>query len=420
MDWSINKKTIRNIFIIMCAGVVLYWLLHETERVKVFTDIISGLLSPFVFGGVIAFILNVPMRAYETKLLKNIKNEKFKRLLAVVLTLLSVVLVLTLVFCLLIPQVLDTVNVLLPELYDFFSDTETFVDTFLGNHPKLESWLTNNTDFENFSWQSLLQKNISLVGNGISTIIGGAVSAVGSIFTGLFNFFIGFVFSIYCLFQKEVLSRQGRKLIYAFLKESTADSIVRVLRLTNATFSNFLSGQCLEVAILGSMFAVTMAIFRMPYVPLISVLIAVTAFIPYIGAWTGCIFGGFLILVEDPVLAFWFVVLFILLQNIENNLIYPKVVGDSVGLAGMWVLVAITIGGKLMGIIGMFLFIPVVSVLYTLLQEKTNKKLESMDIDPDKLVPHPPELNSKRKEKRIANKQKRKMRWMNKKVSKTK
>ena len=168
------------------------------------------------------------------------------------------------------------------------------------------------------------------------------------------------------------------------------------------------------------MFAVTMAIFRMPYVPLISVLIAVTAFIPYIGAWTGCIFGGFLILVEDPVLAFWFVVLFILLQNIENNLIYPKVVGDSVGLAGMWVLVAITIGGKLMGIIGMFLFIPVVSVLYTLLQEKTNKKLESMDIDPDKLVPHPPELNSKRKEKRIANKQKRKMRWMNKKVSKTK
>lgn len=420
MDWSINKKTIRNIFIIMCTGVVLYWLLHETERVKVFTDIISGLMSPFVFGGVIAFILNVPMRAYETKLLKNIKNEKFKRLLAVVLTLLSVVLVLTLVFCLLIPQVLDTVNALLPELYDFFSDTETFVDTFLGNHPKLESWLTNNTDFENFSWQSLLQKNISLVGNGISTIIGGAVSAVGSIFTGLFNFFIGFVFSIYCLFQKEVLARQGRKLIYAFLKESTADSIVRVLRLTNATFSNFLSGQCLEVAILGSMFAVTMAIFRMPYVPLISVLIAVTAFIPYIGAWTGCIFGGFLILVEDPVLAFWFVVLFILLQNIENNLIYPKVVGDSVGLAGMWVLVAITIGGKLMGIIGMFLFIPVVSVLYTLLQEKTNKKLESMDIDPDKLVPHPPELNSKRKEKRIANKQKRKMRWMNKKVSKTK
>ena len=237
-----------------------------------------------------------------------------------------------------------------------------------------------------------------MVGNSVSTIVSGAFSAIGTAASLVMNAFIAVVFTVYCLFQKETLSRQGRKLLYAFLPEKFADQTIRILRLTNSTFSNFLSGQCLEVVILGSMFAVSMAIFGMPYIPLVSVLVAVTAFIPVVGAWVGCVFGAFLIFVANPMQAVWFVLMFVILQQIENHMIYPRVVGTSIGLSGMWVLVAVSLGGSLMGVAGMFLMIPLVSVLYTLLGEYTHKRLDCRQIDPDKLVEHPPILKSGFKE----------------------
>jgi predicted PurR-regulated permease PerM len=190
---------------------------------------------------------------------------------------------------------------------------------------------------------------------------------------------------VYALFQKELLAKQGKKLLYAFFPEKFSDGVVRVLRLSNSVFSNFISGQCIEVCILGCMFAVSMAIFGMPYIALISVLIAVTAFIPVVGAWIGCIVGAFLILLTDPLMAVWFVIMFLILQQIENNMIYPKVVGTSIGLNGMWVLVAIGIGDALMGVGGMVLMIPVVSVLYTLLAEATAQRLALRNVPQEKL-----------------------------------
>ena len=253
-------------------------------------------------------------------------------------------------------------------------------------------WLTNNTDFEQFDWAGLVQKLITMVGNSVSTIVDGAFSAIGSIAGAFMDAFIAVVFCVYCLFQKETLARQGRKLLYAFLPEKFCDNTVRILRLTNATFSNFLSGQCVEVCILGSLFAITMVIFGMPYIPLVSVLVAVTAFIPVVGAWVGCIFGAFFILVANPIQAVWFVIMFIVLQQIENNLIYPRVVGTSIGLSGMWVLVAVAVGGELGGVAGMFLMIPVASVIYTLLREVTNNRLAGKTIDSEKLKDQAPEL----------------------------
>ncbi len=169
--------------------------------------------------------------------------------------------------------------------------------------------------------------------------------------------------------------------------------------MTNATFSNFLSGQCLEACILGCLFAVSMAIFRMPYIPLVSVLVAVTALVPVVGAFVGCIVGAFFILVDDPILAIWFVVLFLVLQQIENNMIYPRVVGTSIGLPGMWVLLAVTVGGELMGVGGMLLMIPLVSVLYALLREITDSRLKKRQIPEEKLQDQPPELRSRLREK---------------------
>ncbi len=390
----------KRIFLIVCGCIVLYWLLHETERVRSFVRVISNVLSPFVIGSVLAFVLNVPMRAIENSILKKISNQKGKRAIAVVLTLIAMAIVLAGVFWLLIPQVISTTQSLIPSLRTFLINSEKKIREWLNDNPKLLEWLYTYTNFENLSWSSVVDRFLSPIVNSVSSVFSGAISAISSVFSGVFDVAIGLVFSVYCLFQKENLARQGRKLLYAFVKENTADNIVRILRLTNSTFSNFLSGQCVEVCILGSLFAITMAIFRMPYIPLISVLIAITAFIPIVGAWTGCVVGAFLIFVKDPMLALLFVVLFVVLQFIENNLIYPRVVGNSVGLSGMWVLVAITIGGALKGVLGMFLMIPVASVVYTVLQEMTNKRLSNSFVDAEKLQIQPPILRSKIREKR--------------------
>ncbi|MBQ4641309.1 MAG: AI-2E family transporter [Oscillospiraceae bacterium] len=401
---EVSKKTLRRVILGVIACIVVYWLLHEPVRVKVFFSTIYGVLSPFILGGVLAFILNVPMRAIENSFLKKIDRPALRRSVAMVLTFIAILIVLASVIWLLIPQIANTIQSLIPSLTDFYLDARDWVIETLNENPQLKDWLENNTELEKTNWDKLIQDALSVVGTSISAIVSGTVSAVSTIFSAVFNLFIGVVFSIYCLFQKETLARQGRKLLYAFIKEKNADFIIRVLRLTNSTFSNFLSGQCVEVCILGIMFAISMSIFRMPYIPLISVLIAVTAFIPIIGAWAGCVFGAFFILVENPVLAFWFVILFVVIQQIENNMIYPKVVGSSVGLSGMWVLLAVALGGELMGVAGMFLMIPLVSVLYTLIQELTNKKLSARGLDQQKLEPQPPELYSRFRAKRESKK----------------
>lgn len=415
---EMDRKTLRRMFLFVCGAIVLYWLLHETDRVSAIVSAVSSLFAPFILGGVFAFVLNVPMRAIENGLLKNVNHEKMKRIVAVVLTLLALLLVIALVFWLLIPQIVVTVNSLVPTLSDFFPKAEAWVEGFLEKHPILLEWAEKYTNLEEFSFSAVAEKLLSIFKNSESNILGGAVSAIGSIFSGVFNTFIAVVFSVYCLFQKETLARQGRKLAYAFLKEKTADNIVKILRLTNSSFSNFLSGQCVEVCILGGMYAIGMSVFRMPYIPLITVVIALTAFIPIVGAWTGCVVGTFLIFVKNPMLAVAFIAMFLVIQLIENNMIYPRVVGTSVGLSGMWVLVAITIGGELMGITGMFLMIPLVSVLYTIIKEQTNKKLATITVDAEKLQPQPPELRSNFKEKRETKKKARILRRLERKSTK--
>lgn len=385
---------------------MIYWFLHAGERVSNVFALIKGILSPFVLGAALAFVINVPMRALEGKM-KRISNETLRRCVALLITFVLVLIVLAVVFLLLIPQLTDTIQSLIPKLRDFIIKVEKFIVAFLNDNPELLKWLQNSTGLQNLDLAGLAEKALTVVGNSVSTILGSAFSAIGSVTSAIMNLFIAVIFAVYCLFQKETLARQGRKLLYAYLPERFCDSAVRVLRLSNSTFSNFLSGQCLEVCILGCLFAVSMAIFGMPYIPLVSVLVAVTAFIPVVGAWVGCIFGAFLILVANPMQAVWFVIMFVVLQQIENNLIYPRVVGSSIGLSGMWVLVAVAVGGELMGVAGMFLMIPVASVIYTLIREKTNDKLLGRDIDPGKLKEQPPELRSKFKEKRDASKEKR-------------
>ena len=405
---ELDKKNFKRLLAVVCAGIILYWLLNEPQLASGVWSFAIRTLSPFIVGAVIAFILNVPMRFFERHL-KFVQKAGLRRSIALLLTLVCGALVITAVFSLLIPQLAKTIASLYPAVAAFLKEVEAWVNRTLAENPQLMQWIQENTELSKLDWAGLVQQGLTLVGNSLSTILTTALTAIGGLVGVLMDAFIAIVFAVYALFQKELLARQGRKLAYAFLKESHADYVVKVLRLSNATFSNFLSGQCIEVCILGGLFAVAMAIFRMPYIPLISVLVAVTAFIPVVGAWAGCIIGAFLILISDPVQAFWFVIMFLVIQQIEGNMIYPKVVGTSIGLSGMWVLFAIGIGGELMGVLGMFLMIPVVSVLYTLLREWTHNRLAKRDVAEDKLREQPPELVSRFKEKRQRSRAKREM-----------
>ena len=405
---ELDKKNFKRLLAVVCAGIILYWLLNEPQLASGVWSFAIRTLSPFIVGAVIAFILNVPMRFFERHL-KFVQKAGLRRSIALLLTLVCGALVITAVFSLLIPQLAKTIASLYPAVAAFLKEVEAWVNRTLAENPQLMQWIQENTELSKLDWAGLVQQGLTLVGNSLSTILTTALTAIGGLVGVLMDAFIAIVFAVYALFQKELLARQGRKLAYAFLKESHADYVVKVLRLSNATFSNFLSGQCIEVCILGGLFAVAMAIFRMPYIPLISVLVAVTAFIPVVGAWAGCIIGAFLILISDPVQAFWFVIMFLVIQQIEGNMIYPKVVGTSIGLSGMWVLFAIGIGGELMGVLGMFLMIPVVSVLYTLLREWTHNRLAKRDVAEDKLREQPPELVSRFKEKRQQSRAKREM-----------
>ncbi|MDO5154206.1 MAG: AI-2E family transporter [Eubacteriales bacterium] len=389
----IDKKILHKIFLLVACCIVFAWLLLDTARAGMVFSTVWNLFSPFVAGAGIAFVFNVPMRGIERQL-DGIHKTGLRRGLAIVLTLAALVLVIMFVVELLVPQIRLTVASLSEKIPAFVDRTAKSLMGLMDEHPDMKGWILETFNLESLDWSTMVKDFLTFLGNQGTAVMGSAVSVIGSVTTGIVNLVVGIAFAVYCLARKEILARQGRRILYSLLPEKLTDEIIRILRLTNTTFSNFISGQCLEACILGCLFAVAMAIFKMPYIPLVSVVIAVTALIPVVGAFVGCIVGAFFILVNDPLLALTFVAMFLIIQQLENNLIYPRVVGTSIGLPGMWVLVAVTVGGEVMGVGGMLVMIPLTSVLYTLAREFTDKRLAQRNIPEDKLQDHPPEIKS--------------------------
>ena len=393
---KIDKSVLKKLFVLAAGCILFAWLVLDTARATAMFSTVWNLISPFVVGAGIAFVFNVPMRAIERQL-ADIRRAGFRRLLSIVLTILCLVLIIMFVFELLIPQIRLTVASLSQTIPVFIEGLAAKLMVMMQDHPELRAWLQEALKLESLDWNTILTETLGFLSNQMSTVMGGAVSVIGSVTGAIINMVVSIAFAIYCLSRKEILSRQGRRLLYSFLSENHADQVIRVLRLTNSTFSNFISGQCLEACILGCLFAVAMAIFKMPYISLVSVVIGVTALIPVVGAFVGCILGAFFILVNNPIQALTFVIMFLVIQQLENNLIYPRVVGTSIGLPGMWVLVAVSVGGDLMGVGGMLLMIPVTSVIYALLREFTDKRLAERGIPAEKLQNQPPELDNRLK-----------------------
>lgn len=385
-----NKKFLRNVLGIATFCILLYWGLQNMDRVATFLGMVGGLLLPFLLGAAMAFILNVPMRAIETHLPQ--KLQRAHRGISLVLTLAAVVGVVMVVSLLVLPQLKNTVQTIAARMPAFWAQAQQWANELMIRYPELADWLS---EAGNLNLRNVTQQVMDWLKNGGLALVGNTVTAATGIISGFVNFFIALIFAIYLLFQKETLSRQGRMLLFAWMRPEHAEKVLEVVRLANKTFSNFLSGQCLEACILGALFAVGMLLFRMPYVLLISVLVAVTALIPVFGAFIGCFVGAFLILIQNPMQAVVFVILFLVIQQIEGNLIYPRVVGGSVGLPSVWVLAAVTLGGSMFGVVGMLVMIPLCSVLYSLLRTATRERLRSRGVEKAKYMPDPAQPGKK-------------------------
>lgn len=383
---ELNNSNVKKIMQIIVFTVLLYLGIKNLNLIAYFISWLINLLFPFLLGAGIAFILNVPMRSIEKhlskiKIKKKSISEKLSRAISLLTSIILVIGVIFMVVFLIAPELGRTFITISARLPAFFKNIESLSEELLLQYPVVADYIS---DLQ-VDWEQVGQNIITFLKNAGGPMIQSTFGIATSIVGGLINFFIGFIFAIYILVNKENLQRQVKKLIYAFINEKIADRIISICSLSNKTFSKFLSGQCLEAVILGTMFLIVMSIFRFPYALMISVLIAFTALIPVFGAFMGCVVGAFLILIVSPIKALWFIVLFLIIQQLENNLIYPYVVGNSIGLPGMWVLVAVTIGGSIFGVAGMLIFIPMTSVIYTLLRETINKRLKSRKITSDKL-----------------------------------
>jgi len=365
------EKSTRKLILIATYIVVLYWALTNIKLVSSGISNIMGILSPIIIGIFIAFILNILLKIIEKgfRVFTNVKwlYEK-RRLFSIILTYLITITFITAIIFFIVPQVIESAETLVNTIPQYSeslkkSSNDLFLKLGLSNED-LNELLGN--------WKELLQSIGEFTANTIDKIFNFTLNFA----SGVVNFFIGIIFSIYILLYKEKLIHILRKLINTYTSDKVSSRISHIAKEINHTFTRFIGGQLTEAIILGTMCFIGMAILRLPYVPLISVLIGITSLIPLLGAYIGTIPAAFIIFMENPMQALIFILFILIIQQIEGNFIYPKVVGKAIGLDGFWVFLAIIIGGSMFGILGMMLGVPSMAVIYTIIREATNKRLK--------------------------------------------
>ena len=374
---DLNKKNMKNIMLLIVFAVLFYVGVQRIESVAAGFSFVVSIVFPLL-GAAMAFILNVPMSFMEKRLFSKTKGKakKLKRPICLVLAILFVVAILWIVLLVVIPEVASTVASLSVNIEAALIKLQRWAMDIFEDNKQIEVWIASLQ----FDWDGIIHTAFGFLKNGAGNVLNSTMTVAKTVINSVMNFCVAFVFACYILLQKEKLAVQIRKILYAFFSKKVVTKVLDIASLSYKTFANFVTGQCCEAVILGTMFFISMSILRFPYALLVGVLIAFTALIPIFGAFIGCFLGTFLILVADPMKAIAFVILFLVLQQVEGNLIYPHVVGGSVGLPSIWVLVAVTVGGSLMGIVGMLVFIPICSVLYALFREMVYKRLKERGI----------------------------------------
>lgn len=365
--------------ILVLVGVIAYWGLNNLELIGGILGTVYKVFFPFLLGGVLAYVLNIPMVKIEKLIRKAIPDKKEERLhgvirmISIILSLLLLVAIIAFVLFLLIPELIENIQMLMKSIPGLIDEAETFILDLLDKYPQIQGQIQDT-----FSESGNITKIISSM---LNYFVNGAVGFIGNLVSGFVTVFTAIIFAIYMLSQKEYLLGGVKKLVYAYTDKNKVGKIMEVGTLTNKTFSSFISGQCVEAVILGTIIYVVSLLCGFPYALLIGVLTAVTALIPIFGAFIACGVGALLIAISNPLQAVIFVVVFLIVQQIEGNFIYPKVVGKSVGLSPLWTLLAITVGGNLFGVVGMLVGLPLASVVYTLIKGNVKEKLTEKKIE---------------------------------------
>ncbi len=384
---DLSKANIKKILGIITFTIILYTIMANLSVVGTGFSFVFSLFTPLIVGLGIAFILNVIMRLVEGFLRDKTENiemnpkqsSRIEKLIRPISLLLSIGLVVGLIWILLfliVPEFKNTLENVTKEFPAFMEKAQAWLEKIIALLP----FKINAISPEDMNWEKVGQWISKFFSRGSSALFSTTIGITSSIFSALLNFVLGLVFAIYILLQKEKLGLHFKKLLYAYLPEDKVDEMIDVASLSNNIFSSFVTGQFLEGIIIGVLCFIGMLILRLPYALVVSALVGFTALIPVFGAFIGMFVGIFLILMVSPIKALWFVIFFFVLQQIEGNLIYPKVVGESIGLPGIWVLAAVTIGGSAFGILGMLIGVPLTSVVYSLLRKSVNKRLAKKGI----------------------------------------
>lgn len=364
------KIDYKKILEIVLIGIGCYWALNNFQIILDIFNSILAVIMPFLLGIMIAFILNVLMIRIEKILSRFILDKKytsFKRVISIIVSLLIVIGVIGIIITLIIPELTNAIKVIVKSFPETFEQLQVWINQNGNSFPQLETWI-NSVDLN-----SIASELSGLFKIGLTGMLGSTVDVISMFFTSILNLVVGIVFALYILMSKETLKRQSHKLIDAYIPKRISVKLLEVGTLARTTFSNFVIGQTVEAFILGTLCAVGMAVLNLPYAPMVGSLVGITAFVPIVGAFIGGGIGAFMILTVDPMQTLIFIIFLVVLQQLEGDLIYPRVVGSSVGLPSIWVLFAVTVGGGLWGITGMLFSVPVLSVVYALIKGHVNK-----------------------------------------------
>lgn len=370
---KVKIRQIRNL-ILMTAGLVL--VIMYSGKILDMIWLVIGILSTFIAGGAVAFVINIPMNFFEKKLFGKAKSKRVRasaRPLSLILALIVILAIIAIVISVVIPQLVRTVTDLGSVVPSAVTRMVIWLEAKFSEYPWVIEQL-QKIDVQQFNWASTVEKIVDFLKNGFGSFMSSTVNAAGRVVNAFVRAIIAFIFALYVLVQKETLISQTKRIMCAYVPMRTYLWIRKTVRLMAVNFKNFITGQCLEAVIIGAMFVLALTILRLPYALLVGVLIAFTALVPIVGSFVGCVISAFLMLMTSPVKMLIFLITFIIIQQVEGNLIYPKVVGNSVGLPSIWVLAAVSIGSSLMGVVGMLTFIPLMATAYTMIRDDVNNR----------------------------------------------
>ncbi|HHW30660.1 MAG TPA: AI-2E family transporter [Clostridiaceae bacterium] len=378
---DLNRKNILKILFIIFISIIFYTIFRNISSIIAFFKTLLNILLPFIMGLFMAFFTNVPLRFFENKVFARLNKKNLKiwhyirRPVCLLLSIVLITSICILILLLIIPEIQQTVITILNELPNRIISLEASLNELLEKYDLPHDSFDNIFNLE-IDWNNISKSILTIITNRSSIVINKTIDLTSGIFRGTFRLILAFIFSTYLLSSKEKLLSQIKRICNVVFKEITAEKIFEIASLTNNIFSRFVIGQLTEAFILGFLCYLGMVIFRMPYALTISSLVLITAFIPVFGAIIGTGIGALMILLVNPVQAFWFVIFVIVLQQIEGNIIYPRVIGTTIGLPGIWVLFVVTVSGGLFGAAGMFISVPLSAVVYYLFREFINKKLK--------------------------------------------